>query len=112
MLSLPEVQLGLLPGSGGTQRLPRLVGIQEALTVGVRERERFDGPGKVLVSLTCLCLLLVAATARAPCSRVPPAPRRCPVAAQMITTGKNVRPDKAKKSGLADQVSGGKAWLE
>lgn len=30
-LGLPEVQLGLLPGSGGTQRLPRLVGVQKAL---------------------------------------------------------------------------------
>lgn len=31
VLGLPEVQLGLLPGSGGTQRLPRLVGLQKAL---------------------------------------------------------------------------------
>ncbi|NQY87849.1 MAG: fatty acid oxidation complex subunit alpha FadJ [Colwellia sp.] len=30
-LGLPEVQLGLLPGSGGTQRLPKLVGVQKAL---------------------------------------------------------------------------------
>ena len=30
-VGLPEVQLGLLPGSGGTQRLPRLVGIQQAM---------------------------------------------------------------------------------
>ncbi|MBU2892062.1 fatty acid oxidation complex subunit alpha FadJ [Colwellia sp. D2M02] len=30
-LGLPEVQLGLLPGSGGTQRLPKLVGLQKSL---------------------------------------------------------------------------------
>jgi 3-hydroxyacyl-CoA dehydrogenase len=30
-LGLPEVKLGLLPGAGGTQRLPRLVGPEKAL---------------------------------------------------------------------------------
>lgn len=30
-LGLPEVQLGLIPGGGGTQRLPRLIGVQAAL---------------------------------------------------------------------------------
>ncbi len=32
-IGLPEVQLGLLPGAGGTQRLPRLIGIQAALDI-------------------------------------------------------------------------------
>lgn len=30
-LGLPEVQLGVIPGAGGTQRLPRLIGVQAAL---------------------------------------------------------------------------------
>ena len=53
-LGLPEVQLGLIPGAGGTQRLPRLVGVQVAL--------------------------------------------------DLILTGKNVKPSKAKKLGLVDEV--------
>ena len=31
ILALPEVQLGLIPGAGGTQRLPRTVGLRAAL---------------------------------------------------------------------------------
>ncbi len=31
ILALPEVQLGLIPGAGGTQRLPRLIGARAAL---------------------------------------------------------------------------------
>jgi enoyl-CoA hydratase/long-chain 3-hydroxyacyl-CoA dehydrogenase len=54
-LSLPEVMLGLLPGAGGTQRLPKLIGLQASL--------------------------------------------------DMMLTGKNIRPDKARKLGLVDQVA-------
>ncbi|KAL4167276.1 hypothetical protein KRP22_012762 [Phytophthora ramorum] len=54
-LALPEVMLGLLPGAGGTQRLPKLVGIQAAL--------------------------------------------------DMMLTGKNIKPDKALKMGLVNQVA-------
>ncbi|HEX6219675.1 MAG TPA: 3-hydroxyacyl-CoA dehydrogenase NAD-binding domain-containing protein [Acidimicrobiia bacterium] len=53
-LGLPEVQLGLIPGAGGTVRLPRLIGIEDAL--------------------------------------------------DMILTGKRLRPDRAKKKGLVDDL--------
>ena len=35
-IGLPEVTLGLLPGTGGTQRLPRLIGKQKALDLLLR----------------------------------------------------------------------------
>lgn len=43
-LALPEVQLGLLPGGGGTQRLPRLVGIQKALDMMLTGKNIFAKP--------------------------------------------------------------------
>ena len=32
-IALPEVKIGLLPGAGGTQRLPRLIGLTKALDI-------------------------------------------------------------------------------
>ncbi len=32
-IALPEVKIGLLPGAGGTQRLPRLIGVEAALNM-------------------------------------------------------------------------------
>jgi len=46
VLSLPEVKLGLLPGGGGTQRLPRLVGIQKALDMMLTGKNVFAYPAK------------------------------------------------------------------
>src|SRR3984893_11826796 len=43
-LGLPEVKLGLLPGAGGTQRLPRLVGPEKGLQ-GIVSGEPIGGGG-------------------------------------------------------------------
>jgi 3-hydroxyacyl-CoA dehydrogenase/enoyl-CoA hydratase/3-hydroxybutyryl-CoA epimerase len=42
-LGLPEIELGLLPGWGGTQRLPRVVGLERALRV-ILARKRLKAP--------------------------------------------------------------------
>lgn len=38
VLGLPECQVGLLPGAGGTQRMPRLVGVEAGLDVLLKGR--------------------------------------------------------------------------
>ena len=44
-MALPEVKLGLLPGGGGTQRLPRLIGLQAALDMMLTGKNMFPYPG-------------------------------------------------------------------
>ncbi|MCB9233744.1 MAG: enoyl-CoA hydratase/isomerase family protein [Bacteroidia bacterium] len=45
-LALPEVKLGLLPGGGGTQRLPKLVGLQASLDMMLTGKNIFAFPAK------------------------------------------------------------------
>lgn len=47
-LGLPEVTLGIVPGAGGTQRLPRLIGIEAALDVIVTGRLQPAGKAAAL----------------------------------------------------------------
>src|SRR3954469_12959668 len=42
-LGVPEVTLGLLPGNGGTQRLPRIIGVPKALDLMVTGRAMTPG---------------------------------------------------------------------
>ena len=46
VLGLPEVMLGLLPAGGGTQRMPRLVGIASALDLMLTGRQLKAKPAK------------------------------------------------------------------
>ncbi len=55
-LGQPEVKLGLLPGGGGTVRLPRLVGMQQALQIMVE--------GKDIAPAQALAMGLLAALAQ------------------------------------------------
>ena len=48
VFGLPEVNLGLLPGLGGTQRLPRLVGLQKGLELILAGKNVYAKPAKKL----------------------------------------------------------------
>lgn len=54
-LGLPETQLGILPGSGGTQRTPRLIGLAETLSLVTSGRplEASGAYEKGLVDAVC-----------------------------------------------------------
>ncbi|HEY6890365.1 MAG TPA: enoyl-CoA hydratase/isomerase family protein [Solirubrobacter sp.] len=47
-LGVPEVTLGLLPGNGGTQRLPRIIGVPKALDLMVTGRAISPGEAHAL----------------------------------------------------------------
>ncbi|TGS87957.1 3-hydroxyacyl-CoA dehydrogenase [Mesorhizobium sp. M3A.F.Ca.ET.174.01.1.1] len=50
---LPEINLGIIPGAGGTQRLPRLVGVEAALPV-IAENAQIDAQRAIELHLAGL----------------------------------------------------------
>src|SRR5207247_956219 len=50
MFGLPESLVGLLPGGGGTQRLPRLIGVEAALPV-LLDGARIGGAAAIAAGL-------------------------------------------------------------
>jgi len=89
-LGLPEVQLGILPGAGGCQRLPRLIGVRAALDIilaGKSERaaKAFKlGMVDELVPPALLRSVAVAAARRLVESGVPRRPRKGGLAAMLL----------------------------
>lgn len=85
LLGLPEVQLGLLPGSGGTQRLPRLIGVSTALEMiltGKTLRARQALKSGLVDEVVPRSILLAAAVERAKKER--PTSRRLPVRERIL----------------------------
>ena len=110
-LGLPEVILGVVPGSGGTQRLPRLVGMEAALSM-VPQGHSMKAPAAYKAGLidaleddplgaACKADLTVALT-RPPISAMPrpaPAPEAASVARK--TVAKKMRGQRAPAEAIS-----------
>ena len=86
-LGLPEVKLGLLPGAGGTQRLPRVVGPEAAL--------RIIASGEPISAKDALAAGLVAAVADDPVAEA------IALARKMLAQDAGVVPIRAREDKLA-----------
>ncbi|VDM81713.1 unnamed protein product [Strongylus vulgaris] len=98
----PIVMLGLLPGAGGTQRLPKLVSLQNALDMMLTGKKVKADKACALKNypITVMLGLLPGAGGT---QRLPKLVS-LQNALDMMLTGKKVKADKAKKIGLVDSV--------
>ena len=92
-LGLPEVLLGLLPGAGGTQRAPRLMGVKPALEMMLSGRHLGANEALALALVDRLgegTDVLAAGLA---------------YANELVASGAGVRPTRAANAALADKAS-------
>ena len=110
-LGLPEVILGVVPGSGGTQRLPRLVGMEAALSMvpqgnimkaaAAYEAGLIDALEDDPLGAACTANLTVALT-RQPISAMPrPAPAPEAASAARKTAAKKMRGQRAPAEAIS-----------
>lgn len=113
-LGLPEVMLGVLPGAGGTQRLPRLVPIQSALDLLLTGKQ-IDAkkakklglvdevvPQPILIDVACaLALRLAMSERRAPTKKLEGAAAVEETALTKTSIGRRFLFDQARKQLLA-----------
>lgn len=103
VMGLPEVQLGLLPGSGGTQRLPKLVGIQKAMTMMLTGKQlrakqaKKDGLVDDAVPLSILLDVAIQFAKKAKPKRQPPKLNLVGQALERTPFGRNFLFNQARK---------------
>ncbi|MGB0832894.1 MAG: fatty acid oxidation complex subunit alpha FadJ [Psychrobium sp.] len=106
VLGLPEVQLGLLPGSGGTQRLPALVGVAKSLDMmltGKQLRAKQAKKAGLVDDVVPKTILLEAALklASKKVKRAKPKLDKVNALLQATSAGRNLMFNQAEKSVLA-----------
>ena len=106
VLGLPEVQLGLLPGSGGTQRLPALVGIAKSLDLMLTGKQLRAKDAKKIglvndVVAPVILLDVALKLAAQPVRQTKPKLDKVNALLQATSAGRNIIFSQAEKSVLA-----------
>lgn len=91
-VGLPEVTLGILPGAGGTQRTPRLIGAEQALDMMIS--------GKPIAAAKALAMGLLDEVVE---DDLPGAALR--LARKLIAEGAAPRPTRERRDGMRDAVA-------